>query len=252
MKSESYTPGHSSNATDFMAERTLESHGEFILPFLTPGVSVLDCGCGPGTITIGIARHVAPGPVVGVDAAASQLDHAKINSAVTGIGNVSFQATDCYTLPFEANRFDRIFSHALLEHLSDPVLALKELHRVLKPGGVIGICSPDWGGFVLAPPSAGLAAAVASYTSLQTHNGGDVNVGRKLGLHLSAAGFECCRMSARYETYSSLPTIGNYLAVQLNAAGEHDHAQVFREWANSDSGMFAQTWVAATGVKVED
>ena len=73
MRAESYTPGHSQNATDFMAKRSLQLHGEFFLPYLTPGVSVLDCGCGPGAITLGIAECIAPGAVMGVDFAASQV-----------------------------------------------------------------------------------------------------------------------------------------------------------------------------------
>jgi ubiquinone/menaquinone biosynthesis C-methylase UbiE len=67
MKSECYTPGHTQNASDFMANRTLGSHSNFFLPYLDGGVSVLDCGCGPGTITLGIAARVLPAEVVGVD-----------------------------------------------------------------------------------------------------------------------------------------------------------------------------------------
>ena len=52
MQSESYTPGHSQYAADFMAKRTLESHGSFFVPYLQPGLSVLDCGCGPGSTGI--------------------------------------------------------------------------------------------------------------------------------------------------------------------------------------------------------
>ena len=70
--SESYTPGNSTNATDFMAKRSLDSHGSFFISCLERGVSVLDCGCGPGSITIGIAKCVAPGEVVGIDSAESQ------------------------------------------------------------------------------------------------------------------------------------------------------------------------------------
>ena len=66
-KFSAYTPGHSQNAIEFMARRTIESHGEFFLPYLTPGVSVLDCGCGPGSITLGIANRIGNGTVVGVD-----------------------------------------------------------------------------------------------------------------------------------------------------------------------------------------
>lgn len=249
MPSESYTPGHSQIAADFMARRTLESHGSFFLPYLEPGISVLDCGCGPGSITLGIAARAAPGQVVGVDFARSQVERAAAQAAREGVRHVRFVAATCYALPLVNAAFDRVFSHALLEHLGDPVRALRELYRVLKPGGVIGLCSPDWGGFILSPPSPELTRAVAAYMVLQSQNGGDTGAGRKLGVHLRAAGFEAVSMAARYECYPSLAFIGEYLAVQLERAGDSASAEVFRGWSRRSDGMFAQAWVSAVAVK---
>ena len=154
-----------------------------------------------------------------------------------------------HSLPFDDASFERVFSNALMEHLTDPVRAMREMLRVLKPGGVIGVSSPDWGSFLLAPPSAALTAAVAAYTTLQTRNGGDVNVGRKLGSHLSAAGFENCQMSAQYEVYPSLPLIGDYLALQLDCAGDAASAATFRDWSQRPGGLFAQCWVSCIARK---
>lgn len=244
MRSATYTPGHSQNATEFMARRTIESHGEFFLPYLTSGVAVLDCGCGPGSITLSIANRIGDGRVVGIDFGESPIQRATATASERGIRNATFQTADCYSLPFEDASFDRVFSNALMEHLTDPVRALREMLRVLKPGGVIGVSSPDWSGFVLAPPSEALTAAVAAYTALQNRNGGDVNVGRKLGAHLTSAGFVNCQMSARYEVYPSLPLIGEYLALQLERAGDSTSADTFRRWSQQSGGMFAQCWVA--------
>ena len=249
MKKESYTPGHSTNATTFMAQRSFESHGQFFDSYIQPGLSVLDCGCGPGSITFGLARRAAPGLVVGVDRGESQITQANIASHDLLISNVKFHTADCYSLPFEADKFDRAFAHALLEHLSEPIQALTEIHRVLKPAGLIGVCSPDWGGFILAPPSAELRSAVTAYQNLQMKNGGDVEVGRKLGKHLSAAGFKVIQMSARYECYSSLEFIGEYLAIQIERSGDEGSARTFRSWSKDSSGMFAQAWVSAVGQK---
>ena len=153
-------------------------------------------------------RESRSGQVVGIDFGESQIQRASESAKELGIDNATFQQADCYSLPFEDESFDRVFSNALMEHLTDPVRAMREMFRVLKPGGMIGVSSPDWGGFILAPPSDALTAAVAAYTALQTRNGGDVNIGRKLGSQLSAAGFEGCQMSARYEIYPSLTLIG--------------------------------------------
>jgi len=246
---ETYTPGHTSNATDFMAKRSLESHGGFFRDYLHPNLTVLDCGCGPGSITLGIGRAVAPGRVVGADFGASQIEQAKRAAQEANLGNVQFVAASCYSLPFPDASFDRIFSHALVEHLAEPRKAFAEFHRVLKPGGCIGACSPDWDGFVLTPPSAELSSAIAVYRNLQNANGGDVAVGKKLGKYLEAAGFNSIRMQARYECYPDRTLIGEYLAQQLAAKGEPVHAETLRQWSHRDTGLFAQAWVSAVGRK---
>ena len=250
MNAESYTPGHSQNATNFMSNRSIESHGQFFLPYLSAGVSVLDCGCGPGSISLGIASLIAPGRIVGVDAGTSQIEKATADAANAGVSNAEFRTADAYALPFDDATFDRVFSHALIEHLAEPQRVIHEMVRVLKPGGHLGVCSPDWGGFILAPPSDALSQAIDAYTTLQTHNGGDVYAGRKLGSHLQMAGCEEILMSARYECYPSLAFIGEYLALQLEQAGDLPSATTLREWSQAEGGMFAQCWVSCTARKI--
>jgi SAM-dependent methyltransferase len=249
MGAEFYTPGHTANATDFMAKRTLGSHGAFFQPYFSSGLTVLDCGCGPGSITQGIAAAVHPGKVVGIDLGESQIERAKKDAAENGVENVNFIVSDCYSLPFEDAAFDCVFSHALLEHLSDPKKALSEFYRVLKPGGMIGICSPDWGGFILSPPSKELSEAIETYTGIQTKNGGDVFVGRKFGDYLTSVGFVSVQMHARYECYPSLKFIGEYLSLQLKQKGHDKPADTLLAWSKRQDGLFAQTWVTATGRK---
>ena len=111
------------------------------------------------------------------------------------------------------------------------------------------MCSPDWGGFILAPPSDNLSRAIEAYQALQSKNGGDVQVGRKLGVLLGETGFEVVHMSARYECYRSLGLIGEYLALQLERASDLKSAETFRVWSGGKGGMFAKAWVAAIGYK---
>jgi hypothetical protein len=136
-----------------------------------------------------------------------------------------------------------------MEHLARPVEALKEISRVTKSGGIVGVCSPDRDGWLLTPHSADLEAAADAYVELQASNGGDLRIGKKLGGYLCDAGFTDVRIEARYECYSSLKFIGEYLALQLNKTGMPQHAEIFRGWSNSEAGLFAQSWVSAIGTK---
>lgn len=246
---EHYTPGRTTTAVAFMANRRVETHGGFFLPHLAAGMSVLDVGCGPGQITVGLATAVAPGPVLGVDQGAEQLALGRDLAAQEGLSYLRFEAGSCYELPLPDDSVDRVFSHALLEHLAEPVNALREAHRVLRPGGVVGVCSPDWGGFILTPPSTEVDAALEAYQQLQRGNGGDPLAGRRLGTHLVTAGFDRIRLDAHYERYLNTERITHYLATQLDDAGNNAHAETLRSWATDPTAMFAQSWVTATATR---
>ena len=246
---ETYTLGYSDTALGFVSRRTLESHGAFFIPYLHPGMRVLDCGCGPGSITFGIAARAGHGSVVGVDMDESQVELAMANAAARGANNVSFRRGSAYALPFADGSFDAVFSHALLEHLSQPVEALKEFLRVLRPGGVTAVCAPDWGGFLCSPPTEEIYAALRAHNEIQNGNGGDTLVGRKLlGLMLEAAYVET-KAQARYQNYDDLSDIAGAIAVQLEHGGQRAHADAIRAWAMRPVGMFAQAWVSCVGRK---
>ncbi len=246
---ETYTLGHSADAMNFMLRRTLESHGSFMLPHLRDGTDVLDCACGPGSITVSIAERFPQARVVGVDFAESQVVAARELAQRRRVANASFVAASAYALPFANASFDAVFSHALLEHLGEPPRAVAEFQRVLRPGGTLGVCTPDWGGYLLAPIHEGATQAVNAFTELQRANGGDVFVGRKLGGFLHAAGFRDVTMGARYEIYPSAELIAEFLAMTIGKAGREAEARAIRAWAREPAAMFAQAWVSATGVK---
>ena len=125
---------------------------DFFLRHLKPGMSVLDCGCGPGTITQGIAQIVAPGKVVGCDLEPGMVARATAEAEGKGLDNLSFQEGNILDLPFEDNTFDAVMSCAVTEHLSEPVKAMSELGRVAKQGGIVGITRTDWSANLFAPP----------------------------------------------------------------------------------------------------
>jgi SAM-dependent methyltransferase len=157
---------------------------------------------------------------------------------------ITFHVASAYELPFEEGSFDAVFSHALFEHLSDPITALRQMARVLRPGGALGVSSPDWGGFIVTPPSEELTRALESYTQLQRANGGDPLAGRFLGGWVLEAGFADVRLDARYERYERPERISEYLASQLEEV-DAPSARTLREWVNKPGAMFAQSWVSA-------
>jgi len=180
--------------------RTADNSAAFFLPYLKPGMSLLDCGCGPGTITIGIAEAVAPGRVVGIDLYEPRLEQARALAAERGADNVSFQVASVYELPFEDNTFDAAFENSMLEHVDDPEKAAREIHRVLRPGGVFGARDVDndgrlWGS--LPPALNGLHDFLPAFRS---HQGSNVRIGKQLRGLLRHASFENVVATASVES----------------------------------------------------
>ena len=134
--------------TPWHASRTAMTQAAYILPYLQPGMRLLDVGCGPGSITIGLAEHLAPGAVDALDIEQRRLDQAAALARENDVQNVQFHLGSAYQLPFPDNMFDVVFEHMVLMHLSEPTVALKEAYRVLKPGGIFGGRDADWGGWL--------------------------------------------------------------------------------------------------------
>src|SRR5262249_8167290 len=158
---------------EVLAARTAAEHAAFLLPHLRPGMRVLDFGCGPGGITLGLAAAVAPGEAVGVDLAPAAIARARAAAREPGVATARFAVASVYALRFPDESFDAAFGRAVVQHLGDPVAALREVHRVLKPGGVVGVRDGDWGSQVRAPDAPLVAEARALYMRLWRHNGGD-------------------------------------------------------------------------------
>ncbi len=132
---------------------------------------VLDCGCGPGTITIGLAEAVEPGCVVGVDLQARYLAGARALAIQNGVDNLIVVAGSAYALPFADATFDAAFANSVLMHLRDPLAALRELRRVLTSRGIVGIRDADLSAEVVAPAvgsqvNAGRTGRRAGYCAL--------------------------------------------------------------------------------------
>ena len=135
---ERYTHGHHESVLRSHRWRTAENSAAYLLPHLRPGLDLLDVGCGPGTITLDLARARRAGP--GRSASTRNADvlrAATADAADAGLTNVTFEVGDAYALAFDDDRFDVVHAHQVLQHLADPVAALAEMARVRRPAGIV-------------------------------------------------------------------------------------------------------------------
>jgi ubiquinone/menaquinone biosynthesis C-methylase UbiE len=172
-----------------LAARTADREAAFMLPHLKPGMDLLDVGCGPATITLGLAQAVAPGQVVAVDRDAGQIDRSRAYAAGQNVRNIRFEVADAYALPFPDASFDAAFSHAVFMHLSDPVRALREIRRVLRAGGIVGLRDPDVTGMIQTPRSPVLDEYRQLRAQAQQYTSANPTVGRHYRALLLEAGF---------------------------------------------------------------
>lgn len=153
---EEYVHGYTPEHRAFLSSRTATREAAFLLPFLKPGMRLLDCGCGMGALTTSLAEWLAPGEVIGFDREQSQIDAARAWAAEKGVRNVRFQTGNIYEIPFPDASFDAVFAYTVLEHVREPLRAIREMRRVLKPDGVVGLCDPDYEAQLQAPSLPGL------------------------------------------------------------------------------------------------
>jgi SAM-dependent methyltransferase len=187
-----------------MAANTADREAAFFLPYLRPGMQVLDVGSGPGSITLGLAGVVAPGVVFGIDIDPAQVEQARALAGERGVTNVRFQVADLYRLPFPDGSFDAAFARTVVHGLREPVRALAELRRVLRPGGVVGLKDLDQGTHIMAPNTPLLEQWHALLLRVRQHNGGDPFTGRRHRGHLLAAGFARAEATASVRSAGSL------------------------------------------------
>ena len=249
------------------ARRTAERNAAFFLPHLRPDMRLLDAGCGPGSITIGLAQAVASsGEVVGIDADPTAVEAARTLAAERGCANARFEHASIYDLPFEDASFDAAFSHAVMQHLQDPPRALRELRRVLKPGAVIGIADADHDGTIMWPGDPLLGESFRLMRELRMRGGGgDPRVGKRLRALLLEAGFvrtegiiaaDCDgtdettqRAGAFWAAYLRSPELRAH-ASSLGLATEHEieaMAAAWDRWAAAPGAFWARFWCQAVG-----
>ena len=248
------------------ARRTAARNAEFFLPHLRPGMRLLDAGCGAGSITIGLAEAVADGEAIGIDASAEAIESARATASSLGRNSLRFEVADIGALPFEDASFDAVFCHAVLQHLHEPLGALLELRRVMRPGAVIGVADADLDGSLIAPADPALDAAGRLLHQLRGRTtGGDLRVGKRLRGLLHDAGFDRVTASVRadsdgdaesvrrtgafWSAYYRAPELREY-AIELGLATEAElnaMSEAWLRWSESPGAFWARFWCQAVG-----
>ncbi|MEU1127683.1 methyltransferase domain-containing protein [Streptomyces sp. NPDC005899] len=251
-----YTHGHHESVLRSHRWRTAENSAAYLVGGLRPGQSVLDVGCGPGTITADIAGLVSPGRVTALDTGREILDEAAAVAAGRGLDNIEFATGDVHALDFPDDSFDVVHAHQVLQHVSDPVRALREMRRVCRPGGVVAARDSDYAAMTWYPPSAGMARWQELYDRVARANGGEPDAGRRLLSWARRAGFTDITPSAAAWCFATpqdrawwsglwadRTTASSY--AELAVAGGHaspgqlaEVADAWRAWGEEPDGWF--------------
>jgi SAM-dependent methyltransferase len=251
-----YTHGHHESVLRSHTWRTVQNSAAYLIPELRAGLTLLDVGCGPGTITVDLARRLAPGHVVGVDASAEIVTQAAALAQDEAVHNATFQPGDVYALDFPDDSFDIVHTHQVLQHVANPIAAIREIRRVLKPGGLFAARDVDYGGVAWYPELPGLATWMTIYRDVHFWNGGTPDAGRALKAWARLAGFSSVTSSASIwcfasdaerewwgESWAVRATESNFAAHAIEAgvgdlADLKSIAAAWRQWAADPDGWF--------------
>jgi len=254
MTEDRYTHGHQESVVRAHAARTIANSAAYIEQFLTPGSSLLDVGCGPGSITAEFAERLGPdGNVLGIDNSSDVVARA---SASYSDSNAGFATMDLYGLNVGDDSYDIVHAHQVLQHVSDPVAALKEMQRVAKPGGVIAVRDADYAAMHWAPQSPVLDNWQSVYRQVAQANNAEPDAGRHLLAWARQAGLGDVEASVDSWLFATPDrrawwgstwadrVVGSSLASQaleLGLASEQDlvaMSEAWRAWAEEPDGWF--------------
>ena len=264
---ETYTHGHAPAVLRQHGQRTADEAAAFLLPELEPGMRLLDVGCGPGSITRGLVERLAPGHVVGLDLSRDTLEAARHDAAARDLDNLRYEEGSVYALPFPDASFDVVYAHQVLQHLREREAALREMLRVVRPGGLIAVREVDWGTAAYWPRDPWIDRFVEVHQRTWYRNGGEPQMGRQLRALFNGVGVAEPRITAAvwcYTTPAETVEWGDAYADRLltSPMGERPieygyasrtdveaMAAAFRAWARHPDALWVFTHVAVLGRK---
>lgn len=250
-----YTHGHHESVLRSHRSRTAENSAAYLLPLLRPSDRLLDVGAGPGTITVDLAGLVSE--VTATEIGENELDLTRAAAAEHGSTNIDFRVADIHALPFDDDAFDVTHAHQVLQHVSDPVQALREMARVTRPGGIVAARDSDYTGFCWWPQLPELDRWLDLYRIAARANGGEPDAGRRLLSWAHAAGLEGTVATSSTWCYATPAERGRWggmwaerildsaIARQLVDSGLatqselHDISEAWKQWAAAEDGWIS-------------
>ncbi|MET9334598.1 methyltransferase domain-containing protein [Streptomyces cellulosae] len=252
-----YTHGHHESVLRSHTWRTAENSAAYLLGALRPSMRVLDVGCGPGTVTADLAALVPGGHVTGLDREPGILERARAVAEERGLRNTDFVTGDVHALGFPDDTFDVVHAHQVLQHVGDPVAALREMRRVTRPGGYVAVRDADYAAMTWYPSVEGLDVWLDLYRRVARANGGEPDAGRRLKAWALEAGFGDVTATSGTWTYSTAEerawwsglwadrTVASAYAERAVEGGHTTPAELqavaaaWREWGAREDGWFA-------------
>lgn len=194
---ETYGPGYDATFISSLSHRTVDNSAAYLMSYIRPDMTILDVGCGPGSITLGFAKLVPNGKVIGLDADPRILDMARTRtgSQAEVISNAEFAEGDALALPFPDDTFDICHSHQLLQHVADQIQVLREMRRVTKPGGLVACREGDRSSTGIGPVSEMMRKHMESINRVTADLGGEPWVREHMQVWACRAGFEADRVT---------------------------------------------------------
>lgn len=189
---QAYTNDHSSSVLQTHSWRDAQNSASYLLPHLQSNMTILDVGCGPGSITVDLARQVPEGHVIGLEYVSDPLETAVSLARSAGLTNITFEIGDIHDLPFPENHFDIVHAHQVLQHIADPVLAFKEMRRVVRKGGIVAVQESITS--TTYPDSKGLMDWSDLQIRIRQAKGNHTEAGSRLHVWAREAGFQVEQM----------------------------------------------------------
>lgn len=230
--------GHldSEAARDLFKRRTATADASHLVPYLQPGMRLVDFGCGPGSLTLGLAEIVAPGQVIGVDISEASIAQARAQAELLGITNAEFQIADILDARLDESSFDAANFSSVLAYQSDPIAALKVAYRVLRKGGLIAVREPQKEGDWFGGPHREVLTLINNLVIEDgfKSSGGDPFIGRRLATLLREAGFERVETAPSYSP--ALSDVRTLAAFALRRLGDPEFTArvVRRGWVTAE------------------